>query len=37
LEAGNTDQYEEFRRDFREACEKMQQPAMGKRFKFGHL
>jgi hypothetical protein len=36
MEAEVTGQYEEFRRDFREACEKMQQPArLGKRFKFG--
>jgi hypothetical protein len=36
MEAGNTEQYEEFRKDFREACEKMQQPArLGKKFKFG--
>jgi len=36
MEAGNTEQYEEFRKDFREACEMMQQPArLGKKFKFG--
>jgi len=36
MESQVTAQYEEFRKDFREACEKMQQPAiLGKKFKFG--
>jgi len=36
MESEVTGQYEEFRKDFREACEKMQQPAiLGKKFKFG--
>jgi len=36
MEAEVTGQYEEFRKDFRDACEKMQQPArLGKKFKFG--
>ena len=36
MEAEVTAQYEVFREDFRDACQKMQQPVrLGKKFKFG--